>query len=280
MKKDSAGVKERPILFSGPMVRAILGGRKTQMRRIVKPQPEGEPYTTQEWARNLASARGICLRSRPTDQEIKDKGDRLSGWLFPFEKDNGIRYGITCPFGRAGGRLWVRETLNLNVVLDTKTGEQSVHAYYAATGRSGGSFPWEGDDTRETIPSIHMPRWASRITLEITGVRVERLQDINEADARSEGVEPLFTEVEIEMAPDCYMEPMPYKNYLWHGNIGRSITAKQSDEWAYQFSDYKSALDSFSSLWESINGPGSWDANPWVWVIEFRRVNADELEGQ
>ena len=122
------------------------------------------------------------------------------------------------------------------------------------------------------MPSIHMPRWASRIQLEITGIRIERLQDISEADSKAEGVEHLFSEQEIASAPDCFMAPMPYKNYLWHGNIGRTITASQSDKWRHQYSDYKMAKDSFSSLWESINGEKSWDANPWVWVVEFQRV--------
>jgi hypothetical protein len=184
--------KERPILFSGPMVRAILAGRKTQTRRIVK---------NQEWY-NLKG----------------DYGDRLRGV-------------DRCPYGHPGERLWVRET------------------WFCATGEPGPALcHYQADGDRPEFkglwkPSIHMFRWASRITLEITGVRVERLQDISEADAIAEGI------------------------------------AKHSDQWI----DYpagKSAAGwsdprkSFTSLWQSINGGDSWNANPWVWVVEFRKLEA------
>lgn len=188
-------MKERPILFSGPMVRAILDGRKTQTRRVVKPQP----FSNEEYRFNFPKPlRGGLLAC-----------NYLSSHL--------------CPCGQPGDWLWVRETWchefegGYLYRADDLSGlaPEFVDGDGNPTGRSG----WK--------PSIHMPRAASRITLEITGVRVERLQEISEDDAIAEGV---VGHEEIQPASAYYRE-----------------------------------------LWESINGHGSWDANPWVWVVEFRR---------
>jgi hypothetical protein len=118
------------------------------------------------------------------------------------------------------------------------------------------------------------PRWASRITLEITGIRVERLQDISEEDAAAEGIERLYSQSDKANYPNDnrIQSDQSWANYLWHGHVGRSITQKQSDLWHWQYSNYKVARDSFSSLWASINGLESWSKNPWVWVVEFRRI--------
>jgi hypothetical protein len=202
-------VKERPILFSGPMVRAILEGRKTQTRRIIKPQP------------------------------TVIAGDKIMH--IPYDQPGKI---ILCPYGERGDRLWVRESFStdtrdpLNCVIYKATPEYGKYRDTGELVRSSfpdGSLPTREESARAMLPkfwkgkpSIHMPRWASRITLEITGVRVERLQDITEADAIAEGYS-----VENEIDGD----PI---------------------EW-------------FAYLWESINGAGSWAANPWVWVVEFRR---------
>lgn len=183
-------MKERPILFSGPMVRALLAGTKTQTRRIVK-------------ARDL---------------EWMDVHQGLR------EPDNAER----CPYGQPGNRLWVRETWH-----DASSALHSCVLY-----RADGDELYGG----KWCPSIHMPRWASRITLEVTGVRVDRLQDINEADARAEGITD-------GGCLNCG-EPEPC-----------NCAAPQPD-----------ARDAFVHLWMSINGPDSWAANPWVWVIEFRRL--------
>lgn len=197
---NSNATKERPILFSGPMVRAILSGAKTQTRRIVKPQPS--PHL-------------------------------LEGeWIHP-----------PCPYGRAGDRLWVRESFSidirdpLNCVIYTATPEYGKYRNAGEVVRSSfpdGSLPTRDESRRAMLskfwkskPSIFMPRWASRITLEITGIRVERLQAITNEDARDEG----FANGERE-----------------------------------------SESDAFRNLWDVINGEGSWEANPWVWVVEFRRV--------
>lgn len=203
--------RERPILFNADMVRAILDGRKTQTRRVVKPQPE---YRENE---SLPGHFGTWLHGWNLDHECVIPSD----------------YWKHCPHGQPGDRLWVRETwMNLKGTgvsgsPDPKFNPKQIPVAYRAECTA------EGEDARIDMglkwrPSIYMPRWASRINLEITGVRVERLQDISDDDVWAEGWESVSV-----------------------GNC-----------------DYKN----FGELWESISGPGSWDANPWVWVIEFRRL--------
>lgn len=182
--------KERPILFSAPMVRAILDGSKTQTRRIVK------NATGPFW--NHTGYR-IVMR------------DGFTFW----ETHGGIpnEYGpaIPCPYGKPGDRLWMRETCSVHSM-------GNVVAYKA-------DHP-DAKDIRWR-PSIHMPRWASRIILEVESVRVERLQDISPHDAIAEG---------------CGTDVVPMARKM------------------------------YAELWESINGPGSWEANPWVWVVTFKRI--------
>ena len=141
-----------------------------------------------------------------------------------------------CPYGTIGDRLWVREAFacRFGIIPD-----RYIEKYfYRADGEHEGKLKWK--------PSIHMPRSASRITLEITKIRVERLNEISEDDAKNEGV--------------LYYgdESGDYKNYEYDD--------KEGDDWGV-----KTAKESFQTLWESINGKGSWEANPWVWVIEFKR---------
>jgi hypothetical protein len=185
-------IKERPILFSGPMVRAILDGRKTQTRRVVK--------GSGSWA-VVTEERGV---------------------LWPgFENELGDWQNFECPYGQPGERLWIREAWARIVV-----GNEIDYLYRADTHtgleKRGGDQKWK--------PSIHMPRIACRLMLEITDVRVEVLNNISEADAISEGVQ-------------C-------------AGVPASLTNRGA----------------FGKLWESINGPGSWAANSWVWVVEFKRV--------
>ncbi|MDI7136534.1 hypothetical protein QMO42_19110 [Pseudomonas aeruginosa] len=227
-------MKERPILFSGPMVRAILEGRKSVTRRVVKPQPD--------------------FLGSMVDPNT------------PFKTlDAGLHARITCPHGQPGDRLWVRETWGVisntwdesgNMVdwtpdrpatpireLPFGSGYYSGHAIYAADG----PMEWAGDDDgggeprSAWKPSIHMPRAISRILLEITAVRVERLQDISEQQALAEGVRG---------------EPCDHARQAC-ADIGC---------WG------DTAKGAFGFLWESLNGEGSWAANPWVWVVEFKRV--------
>lgn len=209
-------MNERPILFTGPMVRAILAGNKTQTRRIAK--------------------------------EFAGRDD-LDAILRRFPNQNG------CPYGQPGDRLWVRESTHRRPMLNLLTGEPLADKY------DGGAYTADGADvltpegfdlawwySRKSCPSIHMPRFACRLVLEVTGVRVERLQAISEEQARAEGITD-------GGCTNCgHNEP-----------CGCEAPAP-------------SAIDSFAYLWGSINGPGSWDANPWVWVVEFRRADTDKKE--
>lgn len=242
-------MKERPILFSGEMVRAILNGTKTQTRRIFKSKFE-----------HMASCH-----------------DRDSLPVFFSDaygcKDCGAGHwddSVKCPYGKPGDRLWVRETWSSHAEEDhlaPRNCNKSIRFYEVEHGKQRGSNPRVG----KKRPSILMPRWHCRIFLEIASVRVERLQDITEEDAKAEGVSQLFDEKTKMSRPECNFDS--WTNYLWHGNWGQcGMGNKKSDAWQYQYSGYEKARDSFSSLWESINGPGSWEANPWVWVIEFKRV--------
>jgi hypothetical protein len=206
-------MKERPILFSGPMVRAILEGRKTQTRRIVKPQPTKDYVTLMPLSGELV---GVTKHGGPIDNR---------GWLH-------------CPYGKPGDRLWVRETWGK---VHYEGVDESPTIFYRADERDQ-----ERDELTRWRPSIHMPRWASRINLEVVSVRVERLQDISEEDAMSEGIES-WEERGVDDAQDYY------RDYVTGGHV-------------------YNAKDSFRSLWQSINGPGSWEANPWVWVVEFKRI--------
>lgn len=203
-------MRERPILFSAPMVRAILAGAKTQTRRPVKPRKD--------------RAIGCELACHELAGEV-NAGDYMNAPWAP------------------GDRLWVRETFCDDWHMDRGVIE------YRADGELDSDMFDAGCTWR---PSIHMPRWASRITLEVTDVRVERLQDISEKDAQAEGIE----RTEDFFGCPCwrvYGEP-----------DGADVVAPDDP------------IGSYRSLWESINGPGSWEANPWVWVVSFRRLDAKE----
>jgi hypothetical protein len=207
---------ERPILFSAPMIRAILAGQKTQTRRALRRQfgpdaaPVEMPKTTPEgWVVGGHSGVWWCDAAANPDDAIR------------------------CPYGVPGDRLWVRETWSQNEDQLSETRMDTSYVYRADGERraldNGVEKPWR--------PSIHMPRRASRITLEITGVRVERLQDISDDDARQEGV--------AEWARGA-LSPQ-----------GQREICRQ---------------EGFEMLWKQINGAESWDANPYVWVVEFKRA--------
>ncbi|HIG4558970.1 TPA: morphogenetic protein [Klebsiella pneumoniae] len=212
-------MKERGMIFNAEMVRALLDGRKTQTRRIMKVQPvlNGNFYEVfgAAWSKGMKSIPAVPGHSLST----------------------------RCPFGAVGDRIWVRETFC--PVDDTQYGGEKW-VDYRATPKFEASHPagWDcAPNDAEALkwrPSIHMPRWASRILLEITDVRVERLNSISQEDAQAEGLEltgwrPTYSD------PDSGGEVMtPY--------------------------------DNFAELWSSIYGDESWQANPWVWVIELKRV--------
>lgn len=212
-------MKARPIMFNAPMVRALLDGTKTQTRRAVKlphqnPLGKWEPTT-------FGGPAGGSLRNGRTAPEQGGIWHTRTGHL------------IGCPYGQPGDQLWVRETF---AKIDGQTQpwiETDYRATYEHGARLGDSLGFK----KRWTPAIHMPRVASRITLEVTGVRVERLHDISEADAIAEGLS--------RTASGSWL-PGPCDH----------------PEWAYH------------QLWDQINGPGSWDANPWVWVVEFKRVEA------
>ncbi|HGG8902970.1 TPA: hypothetical protein ACJJXD_004208 [Enterobacter cloacae] len=228
-------MKERGMIFNGEMVRAILDGRKTQTRRIMKVQPSDGFHPTH-------NGYDLDLNAHWYTPGVVDK----NGYLQPAKKDVfGVadeNEGYTCPFGAVGDRIWVRETW-----AEAGAGAPDLKLYRA-------NYPEHvpthyenvppADEIRWT-PSIHMPRWASRILLEITGMRVERLNGISETDAEAEGIdmEALFD------AQDCY------DCIADHNMTGRPT-----------------ATGAFKYLWESIYGEESWKSNPWVWVIEFKVV--------
>ena len=205
-------MKERPILFSAPMVRAILEGHKTQTRRIVKPQPEAGADLG--FLIPMPNANGSCAHFHDIDERGIHTKDLTAH----------------CPYGMPGYLLWVREAWRVRGGREYEYQNDTHSVMYRATHHEDG-FPlgWESYKWR---PSIHMPRWASRIQLEVTGVRVERLNDISISDAIAEG---------------------------YDGSVADSVDP--SVKW-------------YAQLWDAINGAGSWAANPWVWVVDFKRVQA------
>lgn len=221
-------MRERPILFNGDMVRAILEGRKTVTRRAMKAQPvlDGGFWKLggAGWSKGISS----------------------------FAPMPGYSLSERCPFGRPGDRLWVRETTE---AFRSPCGATEL-SRYAADGApvlhpdledcefSNSIAHWTC--SRSTRPSIHMPRWASRILLEITAVRVERLQDITEEQAIAEGID-LDALVASQDRYDMVL--------AGSGADGRATP-----------------ITAFRDLWNSTGG--DWDANPWVWVVEFKRLEA------
>ena len=206
--------KECPILFSAPMVRAILNGRKTQTRRIVKlPKERGS------WEPSSTGGVGVTYSDGTPCPEMSCIWNTSTGT------------SLICQHGLVGDRLWVRETFKqYNGIIS-----------YKADGNWISDFnDIDNFNPHENIKwkrSIHMPRSASRILLEITGVRVERLQDISECDAKAEG------------------------SYVCD-YFGRRLLDQSSNQGCYKWG--------YRSIWESLNGTGSWDLNPFVWVIEFK----------
>lgn len=234
-------MKERPILFSAPMVRSRLAGTKTQTRRPVKPQPPQDV--------------GAILSGLYHPTVVDRHGEEQPGpETFGAYSEDG-RWASRCPYGQPGDRLWVREAFRFPASLDrlspSSVGEKAMAAgyrtpwaptqYEADCERTG---EWHGFDTppAKTVPGklrpgMFMPRWASRTLLDVNAVRVERLQDISREDAMAEG---------IVIQPD--------------GGYGLADTTH------YHATDPR---QSYFSLWEAINGRGSVEANPWVWAVTF-----------
>lgn len=219
---EAIAVKERPILFSGEMVRAILDGRKTQTRRVVKPQPE--PFKAHD---RLGPFWWFNRRAWGLEQLGRIAEKEMPWFLAPH-----------CPYGQPGDRLWVRENLRQDPLDGLWKYEEDFTPLIDLEDEID-AVGWVVTRKRDYCPSIHMPRWASRITLEITDVRVERVQEISEADARAEGAEPRLS---------------------------------GTSDWG----PIRSHRTGFVYLWNQINearGYG-WLANPWVWCLTFRRIES------
>ncbi|MEH4474264.1 hypothetical protein [Klebsiella michiganensis] len=214
-------MSERGMIFNAEMVRALLDGRKTQSRRPIK------------WKQT----------------RFTEIGEREDGSKWPWSEDaeHACDFWHPCPFGAVGDRIWVREAFRVH----SRATDVATLVYKASERNS-----WTEQTRRVPVavcnkpatpekwtPSLHMPRWASRILLEITDVRVERLNAISEEDAAAEGVPPAGS-----LLPDY---------------PGTFLTPK---------GDFATAKVAFQRLWESIYGAENWQANPWVWVIEFKRV--------
>jgi len=223
--------REIPILMSGPLVRATLAGQKTQTRRPIK--RENKPDPGFEWAECL------CREIDPSDTPCVTCSVRFPG------------------IPEAGDRMWVRETFAIvHPCRDMETGYiDDIRQPTDIPKDNGGGFwvpwyraDWNGNDDADRgfkwIPSIHMPCWASRITLPLVSVRVERVQDITEEDAKAEGVEPV-----LMRGIGSYPE--------WMRPTMREVGGHQK---------------AFELLWKQIYGDASWDANPWVWVAEWKEI--------
>ena len=234
-------MKERPILFSAPMVRALLADTKTQTRRIVKHPHAAE---VDVWADEGNGRWGMGVQEAGVSARMD---------------------AMLCPYGQPGARLWVRETWRLSscgrhyptqkttayVEWKDRQSTDRQHQQEWACSDSESEALLEKQRVGTWRPSIHMPRWASRIDLEVAGVRVERLQAISDADAIAEGIERVRgRDVPAAMGGNVQM----WRDYL------------NPDGWQ------ATPAGSYRTLWESINGPGSWAENPWVWVVEFKRV--------
>jgi len=216
--------KEHPILFTGEMVRAILEDRKKQTRRVVKPQPYKDDY------------------SKPT---LKD-----GLWAFPSE----VRYPMitSCPYGVFGDRLWVRETFGIFDV----DADEDIAICFKADDSDAKWFKDKKEDFNDLRlgkwrSPIHLPKWACRLWLEITGIRAERVQEINHKDALSEGCYDFVVESDSK-----YYNDHEFTVNAPNGDIHR-----------------QTALIAFRELWDSINAKRGygWESNPWVWVIEFKK---------
>lgn len=253
-------MRERGILFSDAMVRAILDGRKTQTRRVVK---------LREFQRTTTPGYDFIFR----DRRLLWNDYRTPRLI---EK--------CCPYGKPGDRLWVRETWRVYGGREYEYQRDRRCVIY----RAGGPPPdvsMSLDRARAETgpqqwrPSIFMPRWASRVTVEISDVRVQRLHDISEEDARAEGCSPStmpggFTVVQADggsywVGEDYHSAPK-VGDVDDRGEDFRVTHVQHAPE-----KQIGTARDSFRSLWLNINGNGAWAANPWVWALTFRRVDAD-----
>lgn len=246
---DPTAIKERPILFSGAMVKAILEGRKTQTRRAIRKQPlmvkhmgtpDGHPG---EWGLPVPGRTAFCL----------------------IEKSSSLAVAKYCPYGQPGDRLWVRETwapvqpladgvLQYEGARLVELDGYPIEVWFRADGELG-PLSYCCDDGPRWKPSIHMPRAASRLTLEVTEVRVQRLQDISEENAIAEGAQ------RFDDLPSIHP---------WGQDPRWSMEQPLSTEHCLN-----NARFAFANFWNKLNADKHpWDSNPWVWAVSFRPVEA------
>ncbi len=255
-------MKTIPILFSTEMVQALLDGRKTQTRRVVKTRFSNTDLVMRD---NKHGKRLIELQNDVPEPVRKENPDGTFSTTHHVKTFSEVK----SPYGQPGDVLWVRETwaetVNVNSMqewpgrphIETERRDFPDDAVWSAyIWRADGEWNWcddDGFDTEKSCwkPSIHMPKAAARLFLKITDVRVERLQDISGADAVAEGVKMTWISDGIE---EC-----KYKNYI---NDGRGSLSDASE--------------SYKTLWQRINGTESWDANPWVWVVTFEKTEKPE----
>lgn len=230
-------MRERPILYSSPMVVAILEGRKSQTRRVIKSP-----------ARNMQKQGHEVIRRNPdNDPWYKDHiwSMRVEGGSWADYTHE--RFLQLCPYGVVGDRLYVRETTKEHCI-----GSSSITKYVADNELS--YIEW--NYSRLVRPSIHMPRSLSRILTEVTGIRVQRLQEITAEEAKAEGLKSISKDgMTVKFGiPDL-------DGYPGTDNHGWPWQEWESDP-----------VMAYKRLWEKINGKGSWDKNPWTWVIKFERI--------
>lgn len=211
-------MKERPILFSTDMVQAILNGSKTQTRRIVKKQ-----YPI------MFEAPKMLWNDSKTPE-----------WCLGTNMESPNSHWLKSPYGVPGDLLWVRETFTYIGESASSPDQRNQFHYKASTGKN--NFTWK--------PSIHMPKKAARIWLKVNDVRVERLQDISEEDAKAEGVRK-------------------------YGPFGEYRGSRHPNGGYMKYRAYGDAVSAFECIWESINGAESWKANPWVWVVDFEVISTN-----
>lgn len=246
-----APLEDRPVLFSTPMVRALLRGDKTQTRRILKlPRwAEREGLETLEDLPYAVARASFTRRSpqrRPSQERRRDRRTPRSGCLA----------AVRSPYGLPGDGLWVRETWAHRA--DLKALDGGSHEYLFAADTPGGRYHHDDGTDLKWRPSIFMPRAAARIRLEVTGVRAERLHDISLDDAAAEGMASYWRDLHMRSATRI-------------GNAWTKFAVRHGWGDGETSRDYRGL---YAAIWEKIN-PGTWEANPWVWVVTFRRTTPE-----
>lgn len=247
-------MKERPILFSGPMVRAILDGRKTQTRRVVKPQPDDHPWQLMEEYKLIKTVPIECQ-------------DGMACISFHHTIPQNEHYDEAarsfCPYGAPGGRLWVRETwMTYPKPITSKLLRDGADTWPMVDDEP---VAYAADQDGQLLnlgwikkPSIHMPRRFSRINLEVINVWVERVKDISPHNALAEGIRQISKDACV----------------TWKYGVSDNDGYPGQDNHGWPWMDWcLSPVEAFQKLWDSINGKKyPWSSNPWVWVIEFKRI--------